>query len=123
MSDKNRPKGPFDVKRKIPLAPVNEAKLQDALEQLKAIEPIIDLRMDRHGKLRITYDASCVSLRDIEKLLDDAAIPRATGLGWRFKSAWYRFLDDNARSNALSHGGACCSRPPPGAGDAGKVRD
>jgi hypothetical protein len=123
MSNKNRPKGPFDVKRKILLAPVNDEKLRDALEQLKAIEPVIDLRVDQRGNLRITYDASCVSIRDIESLLDNTHIHRASGLGWRIKSAWYHFLDDNARSNALSRGGACCSRPPPGAGNAGKVRD
>ena len=123
MSNQQRPKGPFDVKRKIPLGHANPDNLKAAIGQLKAIEPIIDLRLDQQANLRIIYDASCVSIRDIEKLLDDSGIPRASGLGWRLKSSWYRFLDDNARSNALSKGGACCSRPPPGAGDAGKVRD
>jgi hypothetical protein len=125
MPGKAQSKGPFDVSRKIPLAPVADEKLQAALKQLTAIEPIINVHGDARGCLRITYDASCVGIREIEALLDKAGIARAPGFRWRLKSAWYRFLDENAKSNARSSGGACCNRPPSvpgGSSDAGRVR-
>lgn len=118
-------KGPFDVTRKILLAPAAAEKLKDAAQQLMAVEPIIDARVDQRGRLRISYDASCVGIRDIEALLDKAGIARASGAWWWLKSVWYRFLDENAKSNARSEGGACCNRPPSvpgGSSDAGKVR-
>jgi hypothetical protein len=118
-------KGPFDVTRKIQLAPAATEKLQDAVQQLTAIETIIDAHVDRHGQLRISYDASSAGIRDIEVLLDKAGVARASGFWWRLKSAWYRFLDENAKSNARSGSGACCNRPPSaphGSGDTRKVR-
>lgn len=117
-------KGPFDVTRKISLVPTAAEKLQDAVQQLTAIELIIDAHVDRHGQLRISYDASSVGIRDIEALLDKLDIARKSDIWWRLKSAWYRFLDENAKSNARSGGGACCNRPPSahgGGNDAGKV--
>jgi hypothetical protein len=106
-------KGPFDVSRTVLLAPASAERLNAAIQRLKNIEPIIDAGMDQHGRLRISYDASCVGIRDVEELLDEDGIGRASGLWWHLKSLWYRFLDENTRSNALSKGGACCSRPPP----------
>lgn len=101
----------FGVRRTIPLADVGHEKLEEAVQSLRAIEWVGDLRVDGR-RLRLRYDASAVNFRDIERLLDELGLQRATGLWWRCKSAWYRFLDTNARSNALSRGGACCSRPP-----------
>lgn len=105
-------KGPFDVDRTIPLLPAAANALEEALLKMSAIEPVTDARVDHRGQLRIRYDASIVGIRDIERLLDESGVGRPSSTGWRFKSAWYRFLDGNARSNALSKGGACCSRPP-----------
>jgi len=105
-------KGPFDVTRRIPLAPAAAETLQNAVRQLNAVDSILDARIDRHGKLRISYDSTSVGIRDIEAWLDSAGVARASGTGWRLKSAWYRFLDENARANARSRGGACCNRPP-----------
>lgn len=116
-------KGPFAATRKIPLAPAAAETLQAAVRQLAAADSILDARIDRHGQLRIAYDTSSIGIRDIEAWLERAGIARAAGAGWRMKSAWYRFLDDNARANARSRGGACCNRPPSAHGtrdDAGK---
>ena len=105
-------KGAFDVTRKIPLAPAAAETLQNAVRQLTDVDSILDAHIDRHGQLRVSYDTSGVGISDIEALLDHAGIARASGAGWRLKSAWYRFLDENARANAHSRGGACCNRPP-----------
>jgi len=118
-------KGPFDVTRKISLAPTAAEKLQNAIQQLTFIESILDAHLDGHGQLRISYDASSVGIRDIEALLEKAGIACTSGFWWRLKSAWYRFLDENAKSNAISGGGACCNRSPSvpgGSSDTRKVR-
>ncbi len=112
-------KGPFDVSRRVPLAPVAAEKLQDAVRQLTALDPILDAHIDRRGHLRVFYAVSHIDIRDIEILLDKAGIARASGSWWRLKSAWYHFLDENARVNALSQGGACCNHPPSAHGRSG----
>ncbi|MGE5319451.1 MAG: hypothetical protein ACM3KD_04670 [Hyphomicrobiaceae bacterium] len=115
--------GAFDVTRNIPLAPIAAEKLQDAVRQLAALEPVLDAYVDRHGRLHVAYDTAYLDLGGIERLLDKAGVARAPGAWWRLKSAWYRFLDGNARANAHSQGGACCNRPPAASGgnrDAGK---
>jgi hypothetical protein len=101
----------FLVKRTIPLSNTPAERLDEGVRALRAIEPITDVRVEG-DRLRLRYDASCVGLKDIEQLLADAGIVPASGFWWRCKSALYRFLDANARSNALSRGGACCGRPP-----------
>jgi len=93
------------------LADIPPEKLEQAIQTLRAIEWLDDVRVDGR-RLRVRYDASGVNFRDIERLLDEAGLQRPTSLWWRFRSALNRFLDKNARSNALARGGACCSRPP-----------
>jgi len=111
-------KGPFDVDRTIPLRPVAADKFEEAVRKICALEPVVDAHIDRHGQLRIRYVASSVGIRDIERLLDESGVRRPSNAWWQFKSAWYRFLDDNARTNAHASGGACCNRAPtPWSGD------
>lgn len=108
----------FHVRRTIPLAKAPPEKLEQALLTLREIEWLIDVGVDDQH-LRVHYDASNVNFRDIERLLDEVGLQRPTSVWWRFRSALYRYLDTNARSNALSRGGACCNRPP----SAWKVND
>lgn len=105
-------KGAFEVNRTIPLLPVATGKLEATVRKIRAIEPVINAQVDRRGRLRVRYDASIIGIRDIERLLDENEIGRSSSSWCRFKSAYYRFLDGNARSNALSKGGACCNRTP-----------
>lgn len=109
----------FQVRRTIPLANARPEKIEQAVQTLRAAEWLSDVHVEGR-RLRVAYDASAVNFRDIERLLDAAGMQRPASLWWRCQSAWYRFLDANARSNALSRGGACCSRPPsPWRGDSG----
>jgi hypothetical protein len=125
MTDKKQTNRAFDVSRKIPLAPVAAERVQDVVCQLRAIEPVIDAQVDQRGQLHISYDASCIGVDDIEALLDKSGIARAEGFWWKLKLGWYRFVDENTKSNAHSGGGACCNHPPSeyrGSSDAGKIR-
>ena len=111
-------KGPFDVDRTIPLRPVAADTLEEAVRHMNAHESVIDAHIDRRGQLRIRYDATSVGIRDIERILDETGVGRLSNAWWRFKSAWYGFLDGNARTNAHANGGACCNRAPtPWSGD------
>lgn len=101
----------FLVRRTLLLPALDQEALERAAQTLRAIEPIAEVRIGK-GRLYLRYDASCVGFADIERLLSEAGVPLPQGFGWRWRAAWYRFLDANARSNALSRGGACCSRPP-----------
>lgn len=102
----------FDVDRILPLRPAAADRLDAAVRKLSALEPVLDAHINRRGQLRIRYDASIVGLRDIERILEESEVECPANAWWRFKSSWYRFMDRNARSNALSGGGACCNRPP-----------
>ncbi len=101
----------FQVRRTIPLADVPSEKLEKAVLTLRDIDWLSDVRVDGR-RISLRYDASGANFLDIERLLDEAGLQRPTSLWWRFRSALYRFLDTNARSNALSRSSACCNRPP-----------
>lgn len=102
-----------EVKRSIPVLPLAPSELESVSVQLSENESIREVHIDGCTRLQLRYDASSIGFRDIEYILDQAGIQRPDSVLWRFKAALYRFLDDNARSNALSQGGACCNRPPP----------
>ncbi|MDA8093123.1 MAG: hypothetical protein M0T84_04295 [Betaproteobacteria bacterium] len=103
----------FAVTRTLPLAPHAAETLDRALDKLRAATGIIEARLARPVSLVLRYDASAIGIREIETRLQEAGIACNATLGWRLKSAWYAFVDGNARSNAASTGGACCNRPPP----------
>lgn len=122
-SEPGKGESAFVVTRKIPLNMVPEEKLREAISQIMVKEPVIGAKMDKRNYLHVTYDASFICIHDIEAWLDDLAITRKSDPWWHLKSAWYAFLDENAKSNATSTGGACCNRPPSGGNsDAGRIR-
>lgn len=111
-------KSAFSVSRSIPLKPFDEERLREAIRNLVARGLILGARKISGNRLHVTYDASRVGIRDVESWLIEAGIAIGQGFGWKLKSALYAFLDENAKSNAHSSGGACCNRPPPGSGEA-----
>lgn len=62
-------------------------------------------------RLTVTYDAAQTDFGSIEKTLRDAGYPPENGWWSKLKSGWYRYLDENAQTNAKSKGGACCGKP------------
>lgn len=120
-NSKHPGKGPFDVSRKIRLSLVAANALRDAMRQLRTIDGVRSVAADPRDQLRVSYDASHLGIRDIEAMLAKAGIASASGAWWRLKSAWYRFLDENAHANAHSQGEACCNRPPSAHGGNGET--
>lgn len=103
----------FEVTRTIPLAPQAAETLAGALDALRATAGIIEARLARPASLMLRYDAAVIGIREIENFLQGTGVACNATRAWRLKSAWYAFVDGNARSNAASTGGACCNRPPP----------
>lgn len=108
----------FAVTRTIPIGATASGKLERVIDRLEHVESVAYAKATGKKQLRVRYDASCVGFREIERLLE-AGIARPTGVWWRLRSAWYAFIDQNARSNARSGSGACCNRPPGSGGGNG----
>ncbi len=107
------PENPFAVTRKIPIASGSSERIKNALHHLAEFEPVLGASRSFGNLLKVTYDSSCIGIRDVERMLDEVGAARDDGISWKIRSAWYAFLDENAKSNARSSGGACCNRPPP----------
>lgn len=104
----------FEVRRTIPLASATVDNMRNVLRRLGGLEGVRLTKFDEATRqLSISYDAARIGLTEIRDLLRDAGVAETSTLMWRLKSAWYGFLDTNARTNARSTGGACCNRPPP----------
>lgn len=115
MSEKHqeKPNSAFVVHRSLPVPGVHDQSstqvIHDCLGELEGVQEV-DIDLARK-KVRVVYDAGQIGFEAIEKVLIDAGYPLADN-GWvRFKTGWYRYVDENARANAQSKGGACCSNP------------
>ena len=112
-TDVSKPNDAFVVHRKISIPAI---KGKDCIliirELFSGINGIQKFRINVDKKnIHMTYDASQIGFGDIERLLREYGYP-VSGSWWsRHKSGWYRYLDENARANAQSKGGACCSNP------------
>lgn len=81
-------------------------------ETLDGIDGIQQVIIDvYHKQIWITYDAAQIGFGEIERLLSECRYPVSNSWWSRYKSAWYRYLDENARENAQSKAGPCCSNP------------
>ena len=67
---------PFVVSRNIPLKPFEEENLLEVIRNLMARDLIIGVHADSPNRLHISYDASCVGIRDIETWLEEADLHR-----------------------------------------------
>lgn len=101
----------FLVTRGIPLSFTSQDQRDRVLTTLAQTDGVLGTRVDRNGRLRIHYDAARIGFGNIEHALTAAGLSLPKGTLWRLKSAWYRYVDANARSNAQAKAGACCSKP------------
>lgn len=115
LDSRRMPNEAFAVTRTIPIGATASGQLERVIDRLEHVDPVAYAKATGKKQLRVRYDASRVGFREIERLLDEVGIARPTGVWWRLRSAWYAFVDQNARGNARSGSGACCNRPP-GAG-------
>lgn len=113
MADTISTSEPYVVKRNISFVPLNGGQqLSDLLAALAARQGMIDVSADpRRSRLRIRYDVKQLLFDDVVQILSSHGLAISTDRWMRLKGNWYRMLDENARGNANSKGGACCSNP------------
>jgi hypothetical protein len=111
LDGKNGLNEAFAVTRNIPVGDAAAEALEAAARNLAALDGVAHARVVGQGRLQVRYDTSRLGFWDIERMLDEAGVARATGLWWRMKSEWFRYTDRNSRDN-VQHVAACCSKPP-----------
>jgi copper chaperone CopZ len=109
----NKPNNAFVVHRKLLIPTIQEEGcariIRESLSSLGGIQKlIVDIG---HKKIHISYDAAQLGFAEIEKTLIHSGFPSSVSWWSKFKSSWYRYLDENAQTNAKSKAGACCSNP------------
>ena len=104
------------VIRHLKLESVDATRLREVEEELNALAGMdaVDIDADR-GSIRLTYDATGVSLDAVEALLARHQLRLHHSRWTRFKYGYYRFIEQNVRDNA-KHVHTCCHKPPAGAG-------
>lgn len=103
----------FLVKRQLSLDHVPQSEqLSEAMQGINALAGMDDVRYDAARlRLRLAYDASKLNIDDIRQLLTAQGIVLKNTAWSRFRTGYYRFVDQNIRDNAR-HEPVCCHRPP-----------
>jgi copper chaperone CopZ len=99
-------------KRKIPVDGVRcvecEAEIEGAVGVLKGVRQV---RADhKKGIVAVEYDLMKLSLRQIEKQIQEAGFNLKRGF-YKLKSGLLHFTEENERNNLTSSAGECCSNP------------
>lgn len=106
--------GDWRVQRcfRLAAAPADDHALAQWLREQPGVHQVA---VDGAGRrVDIGYLVTSTDYQALERLLDEAGCPPATGWWSRLRSGWYQNLDLNARDNAKQPPSACCNKPPPG---------
>ncbi|MCP5125611.1 MAG: cation transporter [Gammaproteobacteria bacterium] len=70
------------------------------------------VRLDpRHHWACVDYDNTIIDVEAVIEALRNAGHPPRQRFWDRLKYGWWRYLDENARSNTTSASSSCCSNP------------
>lgn len=102
------------VVRHLKLEPADGSRLLDAIAEIDELYGLDDISFDdRYHVLNIAYDASRLCLDGVEDVLKKHAVEVSHDWWTRFKTGYYRFVDDNVKDNA-GHEPWSCHQSPPG---------
>lgn len=105
---------PIIVTREIAIDP--DSKTQDilvALDRLKSLSGVnLASHRSQNSHFEVAYDLLNTSYSDIEHILSENDVYRASSIRNRILSIWYEYLDITARDNANAPPPACCNKPP-----------
>lgn len=94
---------------------VNAETSHVASNILREVDGVDSVEQVTPQYLRITYDINRTSWGALRERLQAEGAYCQAGLLARWRDAWREFREQNTRDN-LRHTGACCSKPPTGAG-------
>ena len=87
--------------------------LLDAIAEIDELYGLDDISFDDKSHiLNIAYDASRLCLDGIEDVLKKHGVEISHDWWTRFKTGYYRFVDDNVKDNAGHEPWSCHQSPP-----------
>jgi hypothetical protein len=81
-----------------------------AMQCLNGLPGVVSVA-SRTTSLRILYEPAHLDYAGILAALAEAGVALPQSRWARLKSAWFSYLDGNARANANAGFGSCCSNP------------
>jgi hypothetical protein len=102
----------FLLSRHLRLEGLNAGKSELIVSAIDNMTGINEVSIDEdRGILNLSYDASQLSIDQIEKIIKQTGNSISHDWWTQLKKRWYRFTDSNTQSNA-SHQPGCCSKLP-----------
>jgi len=96
------------VTRKLKLRLIEPPTLQQAVEEIDQLYGLNSVAFDDNKKmLRLAYDASRISIEDVEAILTKQGMTIDQGWWNRAKEEHYRFVDQNIKDNAAKEPWSC----------------
>ncbi len=104
----------WEVRRKIRVPTLQEGMGTAAMDKaLAGIDGVVRVSVDPVKPwVAVDYLVTKTDYQTLERALEAAGYPPATGRWARFKSGWYQNLDLTGRENAAAPAPACCNKPP-----------
>ena len=101
------------VRRKIRLA---EALTIDSarriLERLRVMGGVQEVAGGEKLDIRVTYDFQCTDFGALLTALREEGVEPSHSRWFRFKAAWFQYLDETGRENSNLPAPPCCNQPP-----------
>ena len=107
-------KGPWEMVRRIRLPGLGSAAdAEQVRTALNGVPGIQEVAIDLHKRrLLVRYDVNQLDYGSLQRLLENAGFPAASGLLDRVRASLYQYADTNARDNAKAPPPPCCNKPP-----------
>jgi copper chaperone CopZ len=114
VATKTRSRDVWEVRRKIRVPTLQQGVGTAAVEKaLKDVDGVLRVSVSpARPWVAVDYLVTKTDFQTLERALETAGYPPATGRWARFRSSWYQNLDLTGRDNASAPAPACCSKPP-----------
>ncbi|MGB5062497.1 MAG: heavy metal-associated domain-containing protein [Candidatus Competibacter sp.] len=103
----------FSVSRRFSVEGLNDSLRAQTVARALTQQPgVRGVKLDlQHDCIHVRYDNAMIGVETVVEALKNAGYPPRQRFLDRLKYGWWRYLDENARSNATSASGPCCSNP------------
>ncbi len=82
------------------------------LERLRTMGGVREVAGGEKLDIRVTYDPQCADFAALLTALREEGVEPSNSRWFRFKAAWFQYLDETGRENADLPAPPCCNRPP-----------
>ena len=112
-SDSIDQKSDSSVSRRFSIESLNDRLQAQTIARALTQQPgVHGVKIDlQHDGIHVRYDNAMIGVETVIEALRNVGYPLRQRFWDRLKYAWWRYLDENARRNATSASGPCCSNP------------